>query len=140
MSKYFYIDENGNKKKYIGNVKTNIDGSIVGTLTKTTYTDKIVELKYVKTGDDIIDSKTLYFYINKEGEKIYVNQTDNNVKNKNGELKIEISNKNILNLVYHNQIDKSVYYTYFDKSTNKNEVFDGEILYNADNNSYYGYK
>jgi hypothetical protein len=140
MGKYFYIDENGNKKKYVGNVTQNIDGTFTGVLTKTIYTDKVVKLHYAKSGNEILKSDVLYFYIDKNGKKQYVDLLDNNVKTENDSLFIEFVNKEKINLTYHPETEASVYYTYFNNKTKQHEVFTGEILHNESNNSYYGYK
>lgn len=137
MKKYFYIDENGNKKKYIGNVINNEDGTLSGVLTKTIYTDKEVELKYNEDGKTIIDSVTSYYYIDKDNNKISVNLNDIHVTNDNKF--IEFVNKKDIELIYHPEIKSSVYYTYFNYKTKTNEIYNGEVNIDEKSNSYFGF-
>lgn len=137
MKKYFYIDENGNKKKYIGNVINNEDGTLSGILTKTIYTDKEVELKYNEDGKTIIDSVTSYYYIDKDNNKISVNLNDIHVTNDNKF--IEFVNKKDVELIYHPEVKSSVYYTYFNHKTKTDEIYNGEVNIDEKSNSYFGF-
>lgn len=137
MKKYFYIDEQGNKKKYVGNVIKNEDGTLSGVLTKTIYTDREVELKYNEDGKNIIDSITSYYYIDNDNNKIEIDLNDIHVTSDNKF--IEFVNKKDVELIYHQEIKASTYYTYFNSKTKANEHYNGEVKFDEKSNSYYGF-
>jgi hypothetical protein len=137
MKKYFYIDEQGNKKKYVGNITNDKNGALTGVLTKTSYIDKEVELTYVNTGDKIIDSKISYYYIDNNNEKVNVNITDNiNIVFENDKYFYHDVSKQSVKLNYHKPVEGYSYYTY---TLNGNVYeYNKQITFNEDTNTYYG--
>lgn len=134
MKKMFYIDKNGNKKKYVGNIIEE-NGKTYGILTNTIYTNKEVDIKYVNAGKQVINSEISYLYI-KNNEKYLVNLNDINVSS--DKKTIKFVNKENVELVYHPYQPSNIYYTYKDAKTKETQIFKGEIKFDEKSNTYYG--
>ena len=67
--KYYYIDENGNKKKYVGKV-TYSDGIYTGVLSKIDKSNVTKELIYHPEIKEVNGYYSYYSYINNIGEEI----------------------------------------------------------------------
>ena len=121
MKKYFYIDEQGNKKKYVGKVIKQPNGTLKGLLTNRIVTSERVQLKLKEKGLSIIDSKPINYYFDDNGIKHIVDMNDNNVVGN----KYVISSKETVNLIFNNPIEEKIHYTYVHNK--KDVLFTGNI-------------
>ena len=134
-TRYYYIDKEGNRKKYIGNIIKNSDGSLRGVLTTSTRVKEKIELKYHPAVEHVEGYKSYFTYINDEGiETRYYSFYKNDENNQ--PYFTYISQKPI-SLIYHPITSENVeYYTYI---VNESEnLYTGEVIYNPKKNTYTG--
>ena len=134
--KFYYIDEDGNKKKYGGAIISNEDGSYNGILTLQNKELVVKEIQYHPEINHLQGYYSYYSYTNSEGvETPYYGQIS---KDEDGASYFTYVDKVILDLNYHPKVEGNEdYYTYTDKS-GREMVFKGTIQYNNQTNTYYG--
>ena len=135
--KFYYIDENGNKKKYVGKVIYNSDGAYTGILNKNTKSICSKELIYHPEVAAVEGHFTYYSYVTNEGEEI--RYFDNIKKDEEGNPYFTYVERNMFNLDYNPEVKESEgYFTYIDPDTQKECVYEGSVIYNKKNNTYTG--
>ena len=67
---FYYIDKNGNKKKYAGKVLYSGDNTYMGILTTQSTTNKEVELVFHPEVEAVEGYYAYYTYVNKFGEEV----------------------------------------------------------------------
>lgn len=134
--KFYYITENGEKKKYGGAIISNEDGSYNGILTIQKKESVIKEIEYHEEINGQKGYYAYYSYVNESGEEVpYYGQVQ---KDDNGNTYFTYTEKTILDLDFHPKVEGcDIYYTYLDKY-GKDCVFKGDIQYNKITNTYYG--
>ena len=134
--KFYYIDENGNKKKYIGKIIFD-NGSYNGILTTPVKEEVKKELIYYPEIKGVDGYSSYYTYMNENGEEeVYLDVVK---KDSDGNLYFNKTEKNIYKLVYHPKIEaKEEYYTYLDKDGNECR-YSGKVTYERMSNSYFGF-
>lgn len=130
--KYFYIDESGKKKKYVGNVIDNQDGTYSGVLTKMNVYTQNVELKYNEEYKQIIDTDVKYTYINKEGNEVEFTDFKKLKQNENGSYYFEVRNVKTIDLKWNEHVPTSTYLTHNGKE------FTGKVIFDEKTNTYFG--
>ncbi len=135
--KFYYIDKDGNKKKYYGKViQENGLYSGILTIQEKQVNDK-KELIYHPEIEEVEGYFSYYSYINNAGEDIrYYN---NIKKDENGEIYFTYTERNIYPLEYHEEVTpKEEYYTYIDKATGEEKLYSGKVIYDRLTNTYSG--
>ena len=134
--KFYYIDKDGNKKKYVGKIISDND-SYNGILTKTEKIDVKVNLKYYPEVEEVIGHKEYFSYVDKNNEEVVY--LDVVKRDNEGNYYFIQNEKNMYKLNYHPQIDaQEEYYTYLDSNGNECK-YSGKIFYDKDKNSYTGF-
>lgn len=134
LKKFYYIDKNGDKKKYVGAVINNHNGTFSGYLGSEKRTDKTVELKYHPAIEYVEGYSSYYTYINSEGEeqKYYGLMKTN----EDGTKYFTYFITNQIELIYKAPETKiNEYYTYYD-SVGNSHIYSGKTTF--ENGSYYG--
>lgn len=67
---FYYIDSEGNKRKYVGKVIKNADGSFNGILTKRSCIEHKIELTYHPAIDPIEGRSEYYTYVGDNNEEV----------------------------------------------------------------------
>ena len=108
---FYYIDKNGKKKKYVGNVNKDIKtGKYTGVLTETVKTIKTVELTPKDAFDKILSSEVKFTYNGKNFTDVENLQQDENATY----YFIEKENKRF-DLKFNPEIPEKTYFTYVTK-------------------------
>lgn len=103
--KYYYIDKDGNKKKYIGNVIKR-DGKLFGTLTKPVTTYEKTEVFPVGEQEQVKVLKYQKMWVDPKGKHhIYDEKIDGEIKEENGVKYIDKYLDTKIDLIYHNGED-----------------------------------
>ena len=140
--KLYYIDENGNKKYYVGKIINDyITNEKYGLLTVQEKIQEEVKLEYHSEEPAIEGWSSYYTYLNENNQEVkYTDDLHKIRKNIDNSYYFTRVNKNIIDLNYHDKIeDKDAYFSY--KDNNGNEVvFDGQAFYDKFTNTYYFYK
>ena len=133
---FYYIDENGDKKKYGGAIISNEDGSYNGILTLQNHETKVTEIEYHPEINNIQGYSAYYSYVNEFGVDVpFYGQI---FKDEDSNSYFTYTKNTILDLKYHPKVvGVPTYYTYKDK-TGKEVQFIGEIQYNKQTNTYFG--
>lgn len=127
--KYYYIDSEGNKKRYRGNVK-NIDGVLVGTIVKHNKNQYIAELN--KESDSVIEDKEISYsvYKDKDGIERALNESDE-VRNN----EVVKTYKEEFDITFTPPVEDKEYFTYKDKN-GKIQIYNGKVQ--ERNGKYFG--
>ena len=134
--KFYYIDKDGNKKKYIGKVISN-NGSYEGTLININKENVNKELIYHPEVEEVEGYLSYYSYINSENKE--VRYYDSIKKDNEGNTYFTYTERQLFRLDYNEPIvKKEDYFTYIDPLTNEEKLYNGTILYNKRTNSYSG--
>ena len=128
--KYFYIDESGKKKKYIGNVIENQDGTYSGVLTKTNVYTQNVELKYNDEYKQIINSDINFKYT--DGSFVETSDLKNLKQSVDGSYYLPVKEIRTINLKWNEAIPAKSYLTYNGKE------FTGKVIFDEKTNTYFG--
>lgn len=143
MKKYYYLDENGNKKNYVGKVINDyITGETYGLLTQQMVSHKEVELEYHPQVDSQDGWNSYFTYVDSLGNNVKFNGLTNNIKKDpidNSYFFTQVNNVQI-NLIKHDKVDyQPGYYTY---TTPNGKIirYDGKVFYDKFTNTYYFYK
>ena len=134
--KYYYIDSDGNKKKYIGKIISN-NGSYNGILTTVT-TEKVKKpLEYHPEVIGVEGYSSYYTYVNNLGEEtLYYDIIKRDSENN---LYFSYNERFLYNLKYHEEVSpKEEYYTYIDSFGNECR-FTGNVIYDRATDSYSGF-
>ena len=125
---FYYIDKNGKKKKYVGNVNKDIKtGKYTGVLTETVKTIKTVELTPKDAFDKILSSEVKFTYNGKNFTDVENLQQDENATY----YFIEKENKRF-DLKFNPEIPEKTYFTYV--INGKEFIYDGNVEFV--NNTY----
>ena len=133
--KFYYIDKDGNKKKYVGKIISNKD-SYNGILTTVLYEDVEKPLIYHEEIKEVKGNEEYYSYIDKNGEEaIYLDVVK---RDDNGNLYFMNNERQLYKLIYHPQVEPAEeYYTYLDAEGNECR-YSGNVIYDKANNTYTG--
>lgn len=124
--KYYYIDNDGNKKKYIGKV-TYSDGIATGILSKIDKSVVTKELIYHPEIEEVKGYYSYYSYVNNLNEE--VRQFDNIRRDENNVPFFTYTEKDIFKLDYNPAIEgQEEYYTYIDPVTKQEKVYTGSMI------------
>lgn len=143
MKKYYYIDESGNKKDYIGKVINDyITGNIYGIISYQTTIENEVDLEFHEETLPSPAQEPYFAYIDKNGDvQKYVGLKNNINKNIS-------DNSYYFNKVNTEKIDLKYYpkveyvpkkLTYIDNENNEQE-YNGKYFFDKFTSSYYFYK
>ena len=135
MEKFYYIDKEGNKKKYVGKIISNKD-SYNGILTTVLYEDVEKPLIYHAEVKEVKGNEEYYSYIDKNGEEaIYLDVVKRDDK---GNLYFMDNERQLYKLIYHPKVEPAEeYYTYLDAEGNECR-YSGNVIYDKGNNTYTG--
>lgn len=133
--KFYYIDKDGNKKKYVGKIISNKD-SYNGILTTVLYEDVEKPLIYHAEVKEVKGNEEYYSYIDKNGEEaIYLDVVKRDDK---GNLYFMDNERQLYKLIYHPKVEPAEeYYTYLDAEGNECR-YSGNVIYDKGNNTYTG--
>lgn len=133
--KFYYIDKDGNKKKYVGKIISNKD-SYNGILTTVLYEDVEKPLIYHAEVKEVKGNEEYYSYIDKNGEEaIYLDVVKRDDK---GNLYFMDNERQLYKLMYHPKVEPAEeYYTYLDAEGNECR-YSGNVIYDKGNNTYTG--
>lgn len=134
--KFFYIDEDGNKKKYVGKI-ISTNGEYNGILTISNKSISEKELIYHPEVKEVKGYLSYYSYINSEGEEI--RWFDNIKKDNEGNTFFTYTERNLFNLEYNPSVEaKEEYFSYIDPVTKEEKKYTGSVIYNKRTNTYTG--
>lgn len=135
--KFYYIDENGNKKKYVGKVIYNNDGTYNGILNKNTKTVCTKDLIYHPEVKAIDGYYSYYSYITNNGKEQRV--FDNIRKDENNNPYFTYVERNMFNLTYVEPVPfVAEHFTYIDPVTKEEHPYEDNVIYNKRLNKYFG--
>jgi len=143
MKKYYYFDDKGNKKYYVGKIINDyITGETYGLLTNQNIENKEIELEYHPEIQAENGWSSYFTYINNDGIKTIYNGLKYNIKTNyidNSYFFVQ-TNTDKVNLIKHEKVEyKPGYYTYID-SFGKENLYDGKVFYDKFTSTYYFYK
>ena len=123
---FYYIDEEGNKKKYVGKIESNPDGTYSGLLTKVIRTIETKDLIYHEEIPEVKAHPAYYSYINSLGEEVLY--LVNVKKDEDGNPYFTYTEKNLFKLDYvPGKPGNDEYFTYLDKDGIE-QKYDGSII------------
>lgn len=127
--KYFYINSEGNKKRYRGNVK-DVDGVLVGTIVNHKKNQYIAELN--KESDSIIEDKEITYpvYKDKYGNEIKLSDSDEIRNNE-----VVKTYKEEFDITFTPPVEDKEYFTYKDRN-GKVQIYTGKV--SEKNGKYFG--
>ena len=133
-NKFYYIDKQGQKKKYVGPIINNHNGTFSGYLAKDKQIDIVVDLEYHPAVEHVDGYNSYYTYINSNGDEIRYYGL---MKSKeNGDKYFAYFTTKQIDLIYKPaEVTTVAHYTYMDNNGNVH-VYNGEVKY--ENGSYYG--
>lgn len=134
--KFYLVDDFGKKKKYLGKVVENPDGTYCGFSVKTKNEKVRKELNYypeIKAQDG---SLSYFSYVNPEGET--VTYWGYPKKDTDGSYYLTYNTTVTFDLTYHPKVEpKPEYFTYIDKDGVEKE-YTGKVTYNKRKDLYFG--
>ena len=134
--KFYYIDKDGNKKKYVGKIISD-NNSYNGILTISEKNTLNKELEYHPEIEEVKGYLSYYSYINNENKEIRYFESIK--KDEDGNVYFTYTERDLFKLEYNPPIEsKQEYFTYLDPSTGEEKPYEGTILYNKRTNSYSG--
>ena len=123
---FYYIDENGNKKKYVGVVTANHDGTYNGMLTKISHEEVSKNLEYHPEIAEVKAQHAYYSYVNSLGEEIMY--FDNIKTDEEGNKYFTYTEKNMFKLEHVDEIPaQEEYYSYIDSEGNE-QRYSGPLI------------
>lgn len=140
--KLYYIDENGNKKQFVGKIINDaITNEKYGLLTVQEKIQQDIELEYHPENPAVEGWSSYYTYMNENNELVKYTDSLNNIrKNFDGSYYITKINKEAIDLIYHPAIEfKDAYFTYKDSEGN-DQLYNNQAFYDKFTNTYYFYK
>lgn len=132
--KFYYIDKQGKKKKYVGPIINNHNGTFSGYLMKDRKIDIVVDLEYHPAIEHVDGYTSYYTYINSNNEeKKYYGL----MKSKdNGDKYFSYFVTKQIDLIYKPaEVTTVEHFTYIDNG-GATHVYNGEVVF--ENGSYYG--
>jgi hypothetical protein len=142
MKKYYYLNENGNKKPYIGRVINDIvSGETYGILTTQELTKEDVELDFIEPIEEQEGWSSYFTYTDSEGNNQKYSGLSHNIrKNLDGSYYFTKVTSSSIEL---NRIDKipkqDAYFSYIDEN-GKEQIYEGKPFYDKMTKQYYFYK
>ena len=135
--KFYYIDEDNKKKKYVGKVIYNNDGTFNGILTKSTQTICSKPLIHHPEVEKVDGYFAYFSYITNDGSE--VRYFDTIKRDANGDGYFTYTEKNMLKLDYNPEVPEAdAYFTYIDPETNQECKYEGSVVFNRKSNTYTG--
>lgn len=135
-SKYYYITESGEKKKYVGNIIQNSDGTLCGMLTTEVRSKQTVDLTYHEEVKKVNGHGSYFTYMNDDGSTTrYYSfyKTD-----ENGNPYFTYVTYMPIDLIYHPIVENpQEYYTYI-SATGEECLWTGAVKYDERRKSYIG--
>lgn len=133
-NKFYYIDKQGQKKKYVGPIINNHNGTFSGYLAKDKRTDIVVDLEYHPAVEHVDGYNSYYTYFNSNGEETRYYGL---MKAKdNGDKYFSYFTTKQIDLIYKApEVTTVEHYTYVDRNGITN-IYNGEVTF--ENGSYYG--
>lgn len=136
MEKFYYIDKEGNKKKYVGKIISN-KKSYNGILTTVNKVAVDKKLEYHPEIEAVEGYSSYYTYTNASNEDVIY--LDIIKRDENNDFYFTYNEKNIYNLIYHPETKPiEEYYTYLDADGNEQQ-YSGNIFYDKGTKTYYGF-
>ena len=134
--KFFYIDEDGNKKKYIGKViSTNSSYNGILTISEESVSNK--ELIFHPEIEEVKGYLSYYSYINSEGEEI--RWFDNIKRDEEGNPYFSYVERSLFKLDYNPEVKaQEEYFTYIDPKSGEEKRYTGSVIYNKRTGTYSG--
>jgi len=143
MKKYYYLDENGNKKQYVGKIINDyITGETYGLLTQQDVSHKEITLEHHPKIESQEGWSSYFTYLDESGNTVKYKGLPYNIKKDsiNNSYFFTQLNTSKVDLIKHDKINYVPgYYTYIGKF-DKEIKYDGEVFYDKFTNSYYFYK
>lgn len=134
---FYYIDKEGNKKKYYGKIIKQPNGTYNGILTISNKVNVKKDLIYHEEIPQVNGYASYYSYINSNGEE--VNYYGNILKDENKNPYFTYVERNTFNLEYHPEVlPVDEYFTYTDSQGNEQIYTGKELEYNKKLDSYFG--
>ena len=132
---FYYIDESGNKKKYVGAIIDNHNGTFTGYLNYEEYTDTLVDLEYHPAIEKVEGSQAYYTYMNENNEETkYFGLTKSN---EDGSKYFAYTTVKHISLIHKDPEEKVVeHFTYLD-AKGDSHVYVGKTP-TFENGSYFG--
>jgi len=133
-TKFYYIDESGNKKKYVGKITENSNGTYNGLLTNIIKSDAIKDLTWHPEVQEVSSQNAYYSYTNLSGEEeMYF---DSMKTDEEGNKYFTYTERNLFKLEYVPEVqEQEEYFTYLDLEGNEHK-YSGEIIKKG--NKYFG--
>jgi len=143
MKKYYYLDENGNKKQYVGKIINDyITGETYGLLTQQEVSHKEITLEHHPEIEYQEGWSSYFTYLDESGNVVRYKGLTHNIKKDsiNNSYFFTQLNTSKIELIKHDKVNYVPgYYTYMGKF-DKEIRYDGEVFYDKFTNSYYFYK
>lgn len=134
--RFFYIDEDGNKKKYVGKVISN-KNAYNGILTLSNKSISEKELIYHPEIEEVNGYLSYYSYINSNNEEI--RWFDNFKRDEDGNKYFTYTERSLFKLDYNPSVEaQEEYFTYIDPKTGEEKKYSGSVIYNKRTNTYTG--
>lgn len=141
MKRYYYIDENGNKKRYAGKIINDIvSGQTYGILTTQELTREKVEVDFKDPIEEQEGWSSYFTYLDESGNIQKYTGLKHNIRKSidSSYYFTKVTNKTI-NLNRYNKIpQKPAYFTYLENG--KEKIYEGKPFYDKMTKQYYFYK
>lgn len=142
MSKYYYLDENNNKRYYNGNVVFNYNtNSYWGILEKMEPTEHKISLTYHDKTDAEIGWESYFTYVDENCNiSKYTGNLLNIRKNPDGTYFTTKVNRIEIPVIKHDKIEgKEGYFSYIDEN-GEEQIYTGKYFFDKQKSTYYFYK
>lgn len=137
--KFYYIDKEGNKKRYYGKIISQPKGKYNGVLTLSSQSVVDKELIYHPEVEEVNGSSSYYSYINSLGEEVIY--YGNIQKDEDKVPYFTYVERNLFDLKYYPEIlPQDEYFTYIDSDGQEKVYTNKDIEFNSKTNSYIGKK
>jgi len=143
MKKYYYIDDKGNKKYYVGKVINDyITGETYGLLTQQEVIHENVKLQFHEPIEAQNGWNSYFTYKDSSGNSVIYNGNSHNIKVSpiDNSYFITETKTDKIKLIKYDKIEyQPGYYTYINEY-GKEKIYDGKIFYDKFTSTYYFYK
>lgn len=138
MSKYYYIDNNNNKIKYVGNIIER-DGKTQGIITTYKVEEKRVPITYIQEHDEIVSLTKYFSFIDEDGNLVNIDPKHYKVyQNDNGDYFFDLYEEKEVNLNFNEKEQEILTFMYKDQKTKQMIDYNGEATFNKSLNCYLG--
>lgn len=133
--KFYYIDESGNKKKYVGAIVDNHNGTFTGYLNYEEYEDVTVDLEHHPAIEYVEGSPAYCTYINDNNEEVKYYGLRRT--NEDGSMYFSYNTVKQIDLIYKAPEEKTVeHFTYYDANGNSHVYMGSTPTF--ENGTYFG--